>query len=230
MKLFTKSVLVSIALLSFTGCGGGSGGGNNVVTPPATPTNNTSATTTTTSYQGLYGIDGTNAGSATISSTGAYTYSYNGTSIDLTSAGISAGNVVSTTSGGVKKVIGGSTYSYSRFGGIAPSTDLTKSEVFYVGTKTTTMPTTGTATYSGQVVDSSLANNAVTFNVDYGAKTITGSTSTLSFTNGTITGSDFAGTASGNGTFKGSFFGTNAAELGGTGTTAGNAFSFGAKK
>lgn len=228
MKLFTNSVLLSIALLSFTGCGGGSGGGNDVVTPPSTSTNNSSVTTT--SYQGLKGIGATNAGTATVSSTGAYTYIYNGTSIDLTSTGISAGSVVSTTTGGVKKVLGGSTYSYSRFGGIAPSTDLTKSEVFYVGTKTTTMPTTGTATYSGQVIDSSLANNAVTFNVNYGAKTITGATSTLNFTNGTITGSDFAGTVTGNGAFKGSFFGTNAAELGGTGTTAGNAFSFGAKK
>lgn len=229
MKLFTNSVLLSIALLSFTGCGGGSGGGNDVVTPPSTATSSTT-TTTTTSYQGLYGVGAANAGTASVSSTGAYTYNYNGTSIDLTSTGMSAGGVVSTTTGGVKKVVGGSTYSYSRFGGIAPSTDLAKSEVFYVGTKTTTMPTTGTATYSGYVVDSSLANNAVNFNVDYGAKTITGSTSTLNFTNGTITGSDFAGTASGNGTFKGSFFGTNAAELGGTGTTAGNAFSFGAKK
>lgn len=228
MKLFANSVLLSIALLSFTGCGGGSSS-NDAVTTPSTPSTPTTPTTTT-NYQGLYGVGATNAGTATVSSTGAYTYGYNGTSIDLSPSGLSAANVISLTSNGVKEVIGGSTYSYSRFGGVAPSTDLTKSQVFYVGTKTTTMPTTGTATYSGQVVDSSLANSAVTFNVNYGAKTITGTSSALTFSNGTISGSDFTGNVSGNGTFKGSFFGTNAAELGGTGTTAGNAFSFGAKK
>jgi hypothetical protein len=83
-----------------------------------------------------------------------------------------------------KKVVGGSTYSYSRFGG-CPKYDLTKSS-FHVGTKTTTMPTTGTATYSGYVVDSSLANNAVNFNVDYGKNHWFNIN--IKFTNGTITG------------------------------------------
>jgi hypothetical protein len=223
MKLFYSSILTSVAVLSFTACGGGSSSSNAVSVPDSSSTSTPTSTITSKALRGSNGAAAT--GSVSLSG-GTYTYTYNGTEVNVSPTGLSAGNVLNLTSGGIKTVTGGTTYSYSRFGGISTATDLTKSELYYIGAKTASMPTTGTATYSGQIVDNNLANSAATFNVNYGAKTITSSSLAL---NGTITGSDFAGTVTG-GTFNGSFFGPKAEELGGVGTTNGSGFSFGAKK
>ncbi len=229
MNFLTKSLLLPIVLLTFSACGGGSGD-SNVSTPTPTPTQ-TQTPVSGETYQGLVGATGANAGTASVSN-GVYTYSYNGTNITVTDPGngIKAGGIASVSTNGTRIAYGGTTYSYSRFGAISPSSDTSQSQVYYVGTKTETMPIVGSATYTGRVVDNTLANSSATFNVDYGAKTISGSTSALTFSNGTITGSDFTGTVSGNGQFNGSFFGPDAAELGGVGTTNGTAFAFGAKK
>lgn len=229
MNFLTKSLLLPTVLLTFSACGGGSGG-SNVSTPAETPAPVETPVSNVT-YQGLTGATGAIAGTASVSN-GVYTYSFNGTNVNVTNPGngISAGGVATVSANGQKIAYGGTTYSYSRFGGIASTSDLTASQLYYVGTKTETMPMVGSATYTGKVVDNTLANSSATFNVDYGTKTISGSTSALTFSNGTITGSDFSGTVSGNGQFNGSFFGPDAAELGGVGTTNGTAFAFGAKK
>jgi len=242
MNKYLKISFGALAIAALTGCG--SSGVS--PTPSEQPTSTTtvqstsdsttvlSADTTTTTnptFQGLKAIGGADAGLGRVEN-GKYLYVYNGDDIDMTSNGITAGTVVSMNIGdtNTKTVIGGTTYSYSRFGAIAPSDDLSQAEVFYMGTKTTSMPATGSATYEGLVVEHDMSNTSASFNVDFGAKTIVGSAGDKSFTNGVITGADFAGDVSGNGQFQGSFFGNDAAELGGTGTSDGNAFSFGAKK
>lgn len=112
------------------------------------------------------------------------------------------------------------------------------------------MPTTGygtyigmaTTLYGGEFVDDAY----VTFAVSYGDKTIAGFIETNpvfgenALLDGTINGSNFSGTTSGDswdngGTFSGSFFGPNAEELGGVGVLSDSedgtiGFSFGAKK
>jgi hypothetical protein len=225
MKKYMKYSLILLSLTILTGCGGSG------PTPSEQPTTSTTVTTPTTTetYQGVKAIGGANAGQGRVAN-GQYLYSYNGIDVDVTSSGMTAGSVVDMTSNGRRTVIGGSTYSYSRFGAIAPASDLTQAEMFYMGTKTTNVPTTGSANYNGRVIKDDLTNTVASFSVDFAQKTINGSAGDITFTNGAITGADFAGDVSGNGQFKGSFFGNGAAELGGTGSSNGNSFSFGAKK
>lgn len=236
MKLFYSSIIVSATVLSFTACGGGGGSSSPyLLSVPATTTTTTTTTApttpatavaSTTSSKSIKGLNGGATTGGISSSGGTYTYNYNGTSVNVSPSGIVAGSILSMTNNGIQYATGGTTYSYSRFGGVSTPADLTKSELYYIGTKTASMPTTGTATYSGKIIDNKLANSAATFNVDYGAKTINSTSLSL---NGNITGSDFAGTVTG-GTFNGSFFGPKAEELAGVGTTNGSGFSFGAKK
>ncbi|MDY0195303.1 MAG: hypothetical protein RBR33_04475 [Sulfurovaceae bacterium] len=239
MNKYLKISFGALAIVALTGCG--SSGVS--PTPSEQPTSTTtvqstsdsttvsSADTTTTdpTFQGLKAIGGADAGLGRVED-GKYLYVYNGGDVDITTNGIMAGTVFIIDNRTTRTVIGGTTYSYSRFGAIAPSDDLSQAEVFYMGTKTTSMPATGSATYEGLVVEHDMSNTSASFNVDFGAKTIVGSAGDKSFTNGVITGADFAGDVSGSGQFQGSFFGNDAAELGGTGTSDGNAFSFGAKK
>ncbi len=88
---------------------------------------------------------------------------------------------------------------------------------------TNAVPTTGTATYSGlstyAVADNLYFQKGTsTFNVDFGAKTITGTIDPSVYNiglAGTINGSSFSGTKNGI-TMQGNFYGPSAAELGGT--------------
>lgn len=224
MKLFYSSVLAGIAVLNFTACGGGSSS-SEVISTPSTETSNGTETPSATASGIRFG-QGNSVDNKVTFASGNYTYNYNGTKVDISPSGFNVNKILNLTSNGIKSATGGTTYSYSRFGAVSSSTDLTKADFYYVGTKTASMPTTGTATYSGQIVDSTLANSDATFNVNYGDKTINSSSLALS---GTISGSNFSGTVTG-GTFNGAFFGPNAEELGGIGTTNNSNFSFGAKK
>jgi hypothetical protein len=240
-------IMVFIAGLVLSACSGSGG-----ATPAAV----------TDTYTGLY-VGGGEAGVASVNEDEEYTYFFNGVPVDVTLSGTTPiGGFVDRTEGAIAKHIGGTTYSYSRFGVVAsisspmsgssitpaataPDTEYVDGEVFYVGQKTSSMPATGTATYSGYLTtlqDGEFNDAAVTFAVDYGDKTISGD-ATLDGTNMTfdednIIGSDFSGTmlsgAAIAGEYHGSFFGPNAEELGGAGTFDGGegtfGFSFGAEK
>ncbi len=254
MKIYNV-IIVFIVGLMLSACGGGGGG--------ATPT------AVTQTYTSLYVEGGGEAGVASVEGVDAaavYTYNFKGTDVDVTLSGISAGTFYTSTEGAISKHIGGTTYSYSRFGVVAAyysygGSSITPAataplyvdgEVFYVGQKTSSMPTTGTASYSGYLTTLSITGQfedaPIGFDVNYGDKKIEGSLKepgsslfgeTISF-DGTIDGSDFSGTATSSswnnsGTFSGSFFGPNAEELGGVGMFSDSVegalgFSFGAKK
>jgi hypothetical protein len=196
-------------------------------------------------------LDGAAAGTATYDAAKAkYTYNFNGTAIDVTSRGITAGTVVDMTVGGNKQMLGGTTYAYSRFGAIGPVGNLDAADVFYVGQKTVNMPISGTAVYKGLgigMADSDGAGVAfshapVSFDVNFGAKTISGKVegdSAVRFEQAPISGNSFAGKLSDGdigGSYSGAFFGPAAEELGGIGKfidadgSGNGAFSFGAKK
>ena len=141
--------------------------------------------------------------------------------------------------------------SYSRFGayvgpdktdaeianGITPTKTI---NVFSMGQVTADMPTTGTAVYNGFSVGSVkggyYGGGSSRFNVDFGAKTISGVVSNTAYMDdlrGTISGASFSGAHNGI-IMNGHFYGPNAAELGGvySGTSNGLpvAGSFGAKR
>jgi len=247
-------MFVAIVMMMLSACGGGGGG----ATPAAV----------TETYTGLEVATGDDAGVASVVGVGddaEYTYNYQGTPVDVTLSGISAGTFYTSTEGAIAQHIGGTTYSYSRFGVVARNNSFSSSsiapaiyipeyedgEVFYVGQKTSSMPTTGIATYLGHLT--TLAGGefydvSVGFDVNYGDKIMRGGLTapetgsvfgeSILF-DGTIVGSDFSGTVTASswdngGTFSGSFFGPNAEELGGVGTLSDTedrtiGFSFGAE-
>ena len=213
----------------------------------------TTSAAITDTYTGLYTATGDEAEVASVVGVdvaAVYTYNFQGVPVDVTLSGMTASGFVDTAGGGITRHIGGTTYSYSRFGvvasfdGFTPGDTYTDGEVFYVGQKTSSMPITGAAIYSGYLTTlqgEDFYDATVTFNVDYGDKTISGNTLgviSMTFDEGIINGSDFSGTVlSGTeiaGEYHGSFFGPNAEELGGVGTfdDEGGTFgySFGAKK
>ena len=259
MKNVYKMILLAASTSVLFACG--SSGGGSGATGPSTGGNSggtsggtTGGTTTPTSsvFQGAKNLGGAAAGTATYDAANAkYTYNFNGTEIDVTSRGITAGTVVDMTVGANKQMIGGTTYAYSRFGAIGPVGNLDAGDVFYVGQKTVNMPTSGVAVYKGLGIglpsgsgagSTSFAYAPVSFDVNFGAKTISGQVDGLPtrFNQAPITGNSFAGTLSNgtqSGSYAGSFFGPAAEELGGIGKfnidVDGNdndVFSFGAKK
>ena len=258
MKNVYKMILLAASTSVLFACGSsGSGSG---ATGPSTGGNSggtsggtTGGTTTPANsvFQGAKTSDGAAAGTATYDATNAkYTYNFNGTEIDVTSRGITAGTVVDMTVGANKQMIGGTTYAYSRFGAIGSIDNVKTGDVFYMGQKTVNMPTSGVAVYKGLgigMADSDGAGVAfshapVSFDVNFGAKTISGKVegdSAIRFDHAPISGNSFAGKLSDGdigGTYSGSFFGPAAEELGGIGKFNldadgdGGAFSFGAKK
>lgn len=123
-------------------------------------------------------------------------------------------------------------YSAVRFGVIEGEPEA-KSYLFYNGTPTTSMPTSGTASYHGHAI---IAGNTAQFaehdslkgtsqfDVDFGAKKLNGSLNvdTLEAVNiaADISGNSFVGTANSNSfstkaNVEGKFYGENAKELGG---------------
>ena len=158
---------------------------------------------------------------------------------------------ITMLSSGTRIIASDSGLSYSRFGTYF-GLDKTDAEIangaqatptnylFSMGQVTTNMPTTGTAVYNGLSLGSSTGNlyeqGTSTFNVDFGAKTISGTVSNAAYSadlRGTISGASFSGAHNGV-NMSGNFYGPNAAELGGVynGTSNGRSVvgSFGAKR
>ena len=252
-------MLLAMVMMMLSACGGGGGGS---VTPAAV----------TETYTGLEVATGADAGVASVVGVGddaEYTYNYQGTPVDVTLNGLEAGGFADITEGSITRHVGGTTYSYSRFGVVAstsspmtgssiapaataPDSEYIDGEVFYVGQKTSSMPTTGIASYLGHLTtlaDGEFYDVSVGFDVDYGNKIIEGGFTAAEpgsvFGNdvlfeGAIDGSDFSGITSGDswdngGTFSGSFFGPDALELGGVGVLSDSengtiGFSFGAER
>ena len=242
-KLLLASVL-STALLAACGSGGSGSGvaNNNPATTPNTPT-------VMEFKQAGYHSNGTvstNLGTAT--SDGAkYTYQYEGKALDVTLPdGKSLPLVSSKDANGLVTTVGGTNYSYSRFGTVFSSNHSSPSEVFSMGVPTSNMPTTGSAQYKGLLLGDGMSSARqafhTQFDVSFANKSLTGSGSTVDgtkvyeFRDGKILGNAFAGVfaypaADTAGTFAGQFFGPNAAELGGYAHAEdGYTFSFGAKK
>lgn len=141
--------------------------------------------------------------------------------------------------------------SYSRFGAyfgpdktdaeIANGSRSTQTnKVFSMGQVTTNMPTTGTAVYNGLSLGSYTGDvygkGTSQFNVDFGAKTISGTVTNAVHSvdlRGTISGASFSGAHNGV-NMSGNFYGPNAAELGGVYNGTSNTIlvvgSFGATK
>ena len=141
--------------------------------------------------------------------------------------------------------------SYSRFGAYfgpdKSAAEITNgaratqtNDVFSMGQVTTNMPTTGTAVYNGLSLGSHTGDvygeGTSRFNVNFGAKTISGTVSNAAYSadlRGTINGAAFSGAHNGV-NMSGNFYGPNAAELGGVynGTSNGRSVvgSFGATK
>lgn len=140
-------------------------------------------------------------------------------------------------------------YSYVNFGAYhAQKDNLNNAYALVHGqiTPVSSVPTTGTATYTGHAIINPRRNNVnslnviwgrSSFDVNYGSKQISGdittNTNTTYLLGGTITGNSFSGTRDGI-HMQGRFFGPNASELGGVFNSINNINgvmgSFGAQK
>ena len=142
-------------------------------------------------------------------------------------------------------------YSYMNFGNIFKGDNPTQAQqvgTYFYGVPTTQMPVVGQATYKGLLWGNQGDFTDIKLSVDYGNKTIQGSTGGLStltqeivFAQGNISGNTFSGKThmvgqelSTGGNYSGMFFGPKAEELGGITTISpelgSQKFSFGAKK
>ncbi|OAM26370.1 MULTISPECIES: transferrin-binding protein-like solute binding protein [Eikenella] len=155
-----------------------------------------------------------------------------GKTIDIIPDGITAGTTYSEPpTPSRERAVGSSSLSYTRFGYVRDNT--ANGYMVAQGETATDMPTTGSAVYNGYAVlakvgGSGLSTGSSRFDVNFdgaqpgisGIINVDSDTITLGdFGRGQIAGSNFSGTGSGTGSgpvsFQGSFYGPNAAELGG---------------
>ena len=259
------AVLAAILSLAACGGGGGSSvttSSSSTPTPAPRPTPTPTPTPTpspapapSAQYQGVHLTAGSNQAHT------ARAQSYNSNTLNeiqvgsrtvtVKYPGISVGKFINLGPHDNKMIASDGSLSYSRFGAYfgpdksaaeiangARSTQTNK--VFSMGQVTTNMPTTGTAVYNGRSLGSSTGNvygeGTSRFNVNFGAKTISGTVSNATYSadlRGTISGASFSGAHNGV-NMSGNFYGPNAAELGGVynGTSNGRSVvgSFGAKR
>ena len=252
---------VLAAILSLAACGGGGGSSittssSSTPTPAPRPTPTPSpAPAPSAQYQGVHLTAGSNQAHT------AHAQAYNSNTLNeiqvgsrtvtVKYPGISAGTFGTFNTRNQNVTSSDGSLSYSRFGAYfgADKTDAEiangsrstqTNKVFSMGQVTTNMPTTGTAVYNGLSLGSSTGNTydrgTSRFNVDFGAKTISGAVTNAAYSidlRGTISGASFSGAHNGV-NMSGNFYGPNAAELGGVynGTSNGRSVvgSFGAKR
>ena len=252
---------VLAAILSLAACGGGGGSSittssSSTPTPAPRPTPAPSpAPAPSAQYQGVH----LTAGSTEAHTALAQAYNSNtlneiqvgSRTVTVKYQGVSSGEFTNIGTRDNKMIASDRSLSYSRFGAyfgpdksaaeIANGARATQTnDVFSMGQVTTNMPTTGTAVYNGLSLGSRTGDvygeGTSRFNVNFGAKTISGTVSNAAYSadlRGTISGASFSGAHNGV-NMSGNFYGPNAAELGGVynGTSNGRSVvgSFGAKR
>ena len=275
MKKVYNMILLAASTSVLFACGsGGSGsgatgtttgtstGGTTGGTSGGTTGGGTTGSSTTTPLTSYTTISNYPSNRVRTDDHGTFTY-YNAITqqtISLNTPGITSGGIYNQNTADSRLALGGTGYSYSRFGAYALrqvptwSTDWSSiTDIFSIGdiTPISGMPTTGTATYKGFAVSGKTSGNvssAMTFNVDFGAHTISGQTNALvadfgrevSLSAGTISGNTFSGIARSNahdgivfnGSYSGRFYGPAAQELGGTAefNNPTQGFAFGGQK
>lgn len=240
MKKFALP-LACVTVFGLSACGGSSGGGV-ATTPTPIPTTPTTPQTPSANIKGsIMTVNNGRAGTVSAISNTATTVSattkinqvvINGQAVDFIPSGFTVGTL-NMRAGNMDRVGGSSNLAYTRYGYIREGVGGTP-HLFAQGVETTTMPTTGTATYTGKATH--LQNGQVglvdaRFNVNYGTKNLTGTVGTTALS-ATITGNAFSGTHANGISTTGRFYGNNAAELGGTYRNANGSIAgaYGAKK
>lgn len=264
MNTKTRLQFISLAggIALLTACGGGGSSGSTTITNSPTPIPNANNNTNNTNNTAVLpdanktGIHGNimTVGVGNIASTNTATAKtneinkviINGQTLDFTPnfTGLNLSTntltildskinsqVISRVGGGDRQL------SYARYGYIKDGINGTP-HLFAQGEVTTNMPTTGTATYTGNaahVTSTNVSLLGARFKVNYGNKTISGvidsKGSPVVNLSGTINGNTFSGTNQDIST-QGYFYGNNAAELGGTYRNTNGSISgaYGAKK
>ncbi len=244
MKRSMKSLLACAVLFGLSACGSGSANQPSVSTP-AQPgvsqpgANNSGAGQSGTSQSGNQGENSENAmalmatgaensvknpEATVIKRLGKDSVMVNGHVIALVNPSIQSSELTSLDTKGDKHTItSGDKFSHTHFGYLYVYKE-SGHYVFAVGDVTPTsgtgaVPSTGKAVYEGNATfNGFFRDNSSSFDVDFGAKTITGKAQAEDLTvplSGKINGNSFMG-AKDNVTMQGQFFGPNAAELGGT--------------
>lgn len=220
MKLKTRNALMIVLVsMGLAACGGSIGGNTGVPDPAPIKGNHVEL------------VNGTPINAVSLPASNDFNQiTIDGKSFAIYPAGTTSNRDIHTIIDPAKmlEVGGSSTYRYSRWGFYYDrATD--KQYTFAQVQATASMPTTGTARYSGRAIQVQYSGTNNTprrrgtsdFNVDFGAKTITGNinmrSSPVIALSGNITGNQFSGTHATSGyTMNGYFAGPNADEIAGT--------------
>lgn len=250
MKNIAKLGLTALACFVLSACGG-SGGGNNASAPsdsrsqtavnPSTPIQTSQQATATQAENrtgGAIVVSGEDERvtitrkAITHSDDFKYKIVLDGKDITIGFPGILSGSWAHL--GSLHTCCG--RYTDVRFGLVESANQNDDDILFYNGSPTQSMPTSGSATYNGHFImdavddiypyfdEKDFVTGTATFNADFGNKTLSGTLSEPALqpisVNAAINGNSFTGTAK-SGSFRttadveGKFYGTNAKELGG---------------
>lgn len=261
-----KFSATALAALVLSACGSSGGGSNSNESTPAnnqtqqnqsnTPTNNNVAQPNQQASSGtgaaLVASDSTSLSIRRAEINGYNTTSINvdGTNVAIGFPGISAGGWLNAKANGRDLKVCCGMYSDMRFGLTDSLDDNGSAYVFYNGNPTRNMPTSGSASYSGQSIISAnvpaldkegFYTGTSQFNVDFGNKKLNGSLGINNIQpvniNASISGNSFTGTATSSslpsaGRVEGKFYGDQAKQLAGLAQANDNNWvaAFGAQK
>lgn len=262
---FGATALAALVLSACGSSGGGSGSNNNEATPannqtqqnqsnPSAANNSAQPNQQASSGTGaaLVASDSTSLSIRRVELKGYNTTSINvdGTNVAIGFPGISAGDWLNAKANGRDLKVCCGIYSDMRFGLTDSLDDNGNAYVFYNGNPTRNMPTSGSASYSGQSIISAnvpaldkegFYTGTSQFNVDFGNKTLNGYLGINNIQpvniNASISGNSFNGTATSSslpsaGRVEGKFYGDQAKQLAGLAQANDNNWGavFGAQK
>ena len=257
----------ALAALVLSACGSSGGGSNNNEATPAnnqTQQNQSNPSAANNAAQSNQQVSSSGTGAALVASdsnslsvrraeiNGYNTTSINvdGTNVAIGFPGISAGGWLNAKANRRDLKVCCGMYSDMRFGLTDSLDDNGSAYVFYNGNPTRNMPTSGSASYSGQSIISANVSalehegfytGTSQFNVDFGNKTLNGSLGINNIQpvniNASISGNSFTGTATSSsllsaGRVEGKFYGDQAKQLAGLAQANDNNWGavFGAQK
>ena len=262
---FGATALAALVLSACGSSGGGSGSNNNEATPAnnqtqqnqsnPSPANNAAQPNQQVSSgtgAALVASDSNSLSVRRAEINGYNTTSINvdGTNVAIGFPGISAGDWLNAKANGRDLKVCCGMYSDMRFGLTDSLDDNGSAYVFYNGNPTRNMPTSGSASYSGQSIISAnvpaldkegFYTGTSQFNVDFGNKTLNGSLGINNIQpvniNASISGNSFSGSASSSSLpsaarVEGKFYGDQAKQLAGLAQAHDNNWgaAFGAQK